>query len=438
VLNIRRHGFFVRMFSSAILMQALLSGANLCVGMLLIRHTSNAQYGYYVLVSITVILLTAVQTAYIQPSLVIRLTRSKDDPQDRANFVGSLYRDQRNALPILAAIGVGIAAICWVFNLVGTAELWVISIGAIAITASLFKEFFRMVLLAYRRPNDVVRGDAIFVVVLVSGAAIAIFTPIPAVITVSGVALAAIVGGEYQRRSLQKLEPWNPRSHSGALKEIYSAGIWAVAGSAVHWAFTQGYNYIVAGVLTVDDVAAINATRILMMPVNLISTGLATFMFPTVAGWLSHHRIGMVLRRIFLFAAGLVLLAMVYLVALWITRGWIFEVILRKHFEHRDGLLVLWSAICILMVLRDHLAYTLVAHARFRLLAGLAAISAAIALVTSYFAMRIYGQPGALMGILIGEALNVVGIVALSIFDARQGHSELLRSAVATTSPEQV
>lgn len=419
MIDIRRHGFFVRMFSSAILMQALLSGANFLVGMLLIRHTTNAQYGYYVLISISIILMTALQNAYIQPSLVIRLTRAADNPQERRDFVGSLYRDQRALLPFLAVICIAVALGFRMLKVIDSGLLWVVIAGACAVTVTLFREFFRMVLLAYRRPNDVLRGDALFVVVLVLGAFIAVRLPFPAAATAAALAVAAVIGGGFQRRSLRKHEAWNADSHSGALKEIYSTGAWAVVGAGIHWSFTQGYNYLVVGVLDVNAVAAIAATRLLMMPVNLISTGVATFMFPTVAGWLSQHRISVVLRRMFIFAAGLVLLALIYLVVLWFLRDWIFTTILKKHFEDRDTLLVLWSVICITMVLRDHLAYTLIAHARFRQMSALAAVCAILALSISYVAMKHYGQPGALMGILTGEGLSVIGIIVMALHDAR-------------------
>ena len=42
-MKLRPHCKFLGMFSSAILMQALLSASNLCVGLILIRCTSDLQ-----------------------------------------------------------------------------------------------------------------------------------------------------------------------------------------------------------------------------------------------------------------------------------------------------------------------------------------------------------------------------------------------------------
>jgi len=80
---------------------------------------------------------------------------------------------------------------------------------------------------------------------------------------------------------------------------------------------------------------------------------------------------------------------------------------------------MLWSAICLLMVVRDQLVYVLAASGRFRILSTLTLISALFALLCSFIAMRQLGEIGALLGVLLGELFNVVGIIVLSPRDAR-------------------
>ena len=86
---------FLQMISSAMLSQALLSAGNFAVGLLLIRRTPHAQYGYYVLIITAVQLLTQLQLAFIQPSLVRCLAVADRDA--RRDFVGGAYREQRQA-----------------------------------------------------------------------------------------------------------------------------------------------------------------------------------------------------------------------------------------------------------------------------------------------------------------------------------------------------
>ena len=97
------------------------------------------------------------------------------------------------------------------------------------------------------------------------------------------------------------------------------------------------------------------------------------------------------------------------------SRDWIFGVLLKKQFPQRDLLLLLWGLIFLVMVVRDQLAYLLAVQGRFRVLTLLTLASAVLSLVVSYGAMRRFGVAGALVGMLIGELINLLGIAMLAL-----------------------
>ena len=97
--HLGKHTSFLRMFSGAVAVQAMLSASSFIVGLLLVRRTSDTQYGYYVLIIATVMLATTLQGSFIGPAMVIRMTRSEQ--AERANLIGGLMRDQRRLLPFL-------------------------------------------------------------------------------------------------------------------------------------------------------------------------------------------------------------------------------------------------------------------------------------------------------------------------------------------------
>ncbi len=408
--------FFIKMFSSAILMQALLSAASLCVGMILIRNTSDAQYGYYVLITNAVLLMTSLQNAYMLPSLIIRINDASVDAAARTDFVGGLLGGQQKILPLLIVPCLLAALISWLIGMIDYRLLLVIVAGVLAVVATLFREFFRMVLLAHRRPNEVVRGDVVYVLLLVAGVWFGARAPMAAVAAAAVLVVAALCGGFMQRRALDQIMKPRPQPGLTVLRGIFSVGAWATAGAGIYWCYSQGYNYLVAGVLGVDVVAALAATRLLMMPVNLLSTGISSFLFPTVANWLQRLSIMAVFRRLMLFAAGLCSVAAVYLIVLWWVRDWVFANVLHKTFQQRDTLLLMWSGICLLMTVRDQLGYILPAKAQFRQLSFMALCSAICSLAVSYVAMDHFGAMGALIGIVVGEVLSLLGIVGLTIW----------------------
>lgn len=409
---------FLRLFSSAVGSQALTSAASLMVGLLLIRHTSDAQYGYYILVFNAILLLSALQNAFVGPVMVARMT-----PLDRAargDLVGGLYRGQRKLLTRLGLAAAVLAIVLWLAGLLDrtTGPLMLAAIAAAL--AVLNREYFRLVLMAHHRPTAVLRSDLPYVVLLVAGSGLATLTPRPAVAAALSLGVAAAAGGALMFRALRRAEAWNPRGAPGVLLQIAPLGLWSAAGAAVHWTFTQGYSYLVAGTLGVTAVAALAATRLLMMPLNLLSTGIGAMMLPTASRWRLQHGSATVLQRLALFAVGMACAALCYFGVMWLLRDWIFTVVLRKDFAQRDTLLLLWCGIFLLMVMRDQLIYLLLVCERYRSLTALSALSAVLSLALSFVGMQQQGMAGALMGMLAGEAANLLGIILLALRETGQ------------------
>jgi O-antigen/teichoic acid export membrane protein len=232
-------------------------------------------------------------------------------------------------------------------------------------------------------------------------------------------ALSATICAPLLAKAVWRHEPWNTKAPSGILLSIAPIGAWSVLGGATHWLFSQGYNYVVAWRLDVAAVAALAATRLLVMPVNLLSTGIGSLMLPTVSRWMHDLRPTAVLKRGVFAALGVAGIACCYLIVMWLFRGWIFSNLLRRNFPNRDSLLLLWCLIAIVMVFRDQLLYFLVVRTRFQNIATLTLISAVIAISGSLISIYKFGAEGALIGLLAGELFNVCGIVFLSIRELR-------------------
>ena len=290
----------------------------------------------------------------------------------------------------------------------------------VAALAILHREYFRMVLLAHRRPLDVLRTDIVYVVLMLAGVVAATLTPAPAVCAVLTLSLAAVASGILLARTLRRHEPWSMEGARGILREIAPLAAWSTAGAAIHWTFSQGYIYLVVGTLDVAAVAAIAALRLLLMPVNLVSAGIGSLMLPLASGWLHRHGARLLWRRLCLLALGLAGATLCYFAVVWSLRDWIVLTVLKKEFAQRDELLMLWGAIFLVIVVRDQLAYLLAAQGRFRVLTLLTLVSAAISLAASYCGMLWFGVAGALVGMLLGESINVLGIVILSLGQARR------------------
>jgi O-antigen/teichoic acid export membrane protein len=402
-----------RMLGSAVTGQALLSAASFTVGLLLIRHASDIQYGYFTLASSALALIASLQTSFLNPPLVNRITPLERPA--RGDVVGGLYRDQNRVLLGGGALALIVACGLWFAGVLDRYTGLLIIVTIVAALTTLHRNFFRMVLLAHRRPQDVLLTDACYVVLLLLGVYLAISLPAPAAGAMAVMGVAAAVSGVMLARLLWRHESWNVRGAVGILREVAPLAAWSTAGAAIHWAFSQGYIYLAAGTLDLAAVAAIAATRLLLMPVNLLSSGIGTMLLPLTAGWLHHHSAAYALRRLGAFALGLACAGLCYFTVLWLARDWIFTVLLQKQFAHRDALLVLWGLAFLPMVVRDQLLYLLVARQRFHQLTSLAFVGAAVSLMAGYLGMVHFGVLGAPLGVLVGELINLVGIVVLSL-----------------------
>lgn len=417
---------FARLLSSAVVSQALLSAGNFIIGLILIRNTSTEQYGYYVLVFSAILLLISLQNAFFNPPLAIRLP--KLDKTGRSELIGGLYREQRRLLPALGAVITIITLVLWYAGILDRQTATLVLAAIVAILVILNREYLRMVLFAHRRPQNVLPTDIFYVLFAVAGVYSATHTAAPALGAVLALSLAAIVSGVLLFRALRRVEPWDSQGAKGILREIAPLSAWSTAGAGIHWTFSQGYIYLVASTLSITAVSAIAATRILMMPMNLLSTGIGSLMLPMASKWLHQHGARRVWHRLMLFAAGLAAVTLCYFAVLWWLRDWIFAVVLKKEFAQRDALLMLWGAVIFVIVMRDQLVYLLAAQGRFQTMTLFTFVCAIISLVASYAGMLRFGVTGALIGILIGEFINVSGIIILSFRSTQVPMSEPVRS----------
>jgi O-antigen/teichoic acid export membrane protein len=171
------------------------------------------------------------------------------------------------------------------------------------------------------------------------------------------------------------------------------------------------------------------------MPINLLSTGIGSLMLPLASNWLHLHGTGLVLRRLASIACGLAVATLAYFGLLWLARDWIFAVVLKKDPAQRDTLLLLWGALCLVMVVRDQLGYLLAAQGRFRARTLFTSTSAVLALSASYAGMLRWGVSGALVGLLLGEAFNLCGVVAMSLRKHVPAHAPSTPSASLRSAP---
>ena len=130
---------FAQMFGGAVVSQGLLSVINLLIGLILIRRVAQDQYGYYVLIVAAAPLLAQLQNQLCSPLLVRHITHSGDE--ERKNFVGGLFREQRYLIAIIAAVGLIGSCLVWIGDALPARTAVILIAGVLAALATLYREF---------------------------------------------------------------------------------------------------------------------------------------------------------------------------------------------------------------------------------------------------------------------------------------------------------
>lgn len=409
----------VRLFGSSIVDQALLSGANFLVGLILIRYASETQYGYYVLAFNGMMLATTLQGTFISTPLVIRLPGL--DADARRSWIGGLWRDQRRWTAAGSAVALAAIGLAWAADALQPDALPVCIAAVALLAAATYREYFRGILLVYQRPHAVLAADTVYVAGLIAGGLLAMRQPVAATIALGGAALSALACGRLLRRALR--DDMDADAPPGRMREIAHVGFWAASGGVIYWLFNQGYSFLAAATLDLAAVAALAASRLVMMPVNLVTAGVQKQLTPIASGWL--HQLGprATARRLVLFSAILGAMTLIYLGIAWLLRDWIFIDLMRKDFAQRDVLFQLWAAVFLVMSLRDPLMLLLLLRQRLRTLTAITLGSALLSLAICQAAMLRWGATGAPFGVLCGELFYIIAVLVCTRAEIRRAET---------------
>lgn len=409
---------WVKLFSGAVAGQAMLSAANFIAGLLLIRHTTDLDYGHYVLATSALLLMTGLQGAAINGPLTV--IASRYEPGQRLQMVGA-YHGMLQRWWLVGGL-VLLTAIVPLFlgQFINTEEALVLVAVVLAVWAGLKRDYVRSSLLMYTQSPAVLRADMVFVLLMLAGVALAAYLTTPAAPwAIAGLAAASLAGALHAERSFGRLCGWVKAQGRADFRLLWRLGVWAASGCLLSWTFSQGYGFVVAAKLDVAAVAALAATRLLLMPVNLLTAGIKQLLLPMAVGWLRDHGMSALLRRLAAFIAITVVLSLIYCGLLWVLRDWLVPLLLGKSIPGFDVLLLLWSGIFVLALVRDLAMTALMAREQFQVLTWLALACAVLALGIAWWGMQVYGAEGALIGLLSGEALNLLGVLVLVVLNAR-------------------
>lgn len=398
------------LFSAAIVDQVVLSGANFLVGILLIRYATDHDYALYVLVLSGLLLASTLHNSWLTGPLAILTPRL--GPDERWRTIGSVKQIQRRFLRLIA-----LALLLWPLlgyftGLLSGLLAVVIAIGILAGWASLRREYLRGVLLMYSRTQALLGADSVFAVSLLLGVLLALLLIKPVIIGATiALVIAAWAGAAAGHRSLAITPGWKEPGEVTIWPGIRSLGFWSLIGASTYWFLGQSFNYVLAARLDLKAVADINAARLLLMPALVLTAGVSSLLTPSAATWYAEIGLQGLVRRLLKFLLLVGILELGYFACVWSSRNWLFVDVLHKAIQDRERLLLLWAALALVALFRDVLQCALIATGQLKSLAWQVGISTAVAMPLMWFGVAWWGVAAALIGQIVGELINLAGIV---------------------------
>jgi len=399
----------LRFFGAGVIDQVLLSGASFIAGFLMIRYTSDVDYGQFVLAQSAVLLLVSAQGAWLSGPLAA-IVPSKPAATKRL-MIGAVRASQSRFLRWVAVSLLAIAVTLYATGFLSASLALVSGTTILAGWATLQREYLRSVLIIYSRPHWMLRADTVYVICLVAGIALAAYLRHSAgVCAIFALVISAWAGMLVSHRMLSSDPGWISGDARPFLQEMRALGVWATVGAVTYWLFAQSYNYVLATRLNLTAVASVNAARLVIVPVTVFSLGINNVLMPLAANWLAQFGLARMLRRLAVVSLAIIALDLVYISLAWIFRDWIIGSLLHKTIADRDRLLVLWACVALIFLPREVLQAGLFALRRVKSMARLIGLSAVVSLTLMWFGTARWGAAAVLIGQLAGECVNLVGL----------------------------
>jgi O-antigen/teichoic acid export membrane protein len=383
--------------------QALLSAANLLVGLLVVRSTAKADYGHYLLGVAAVLFVVSVQNALVTTQMTVLLPGK--EPRERERFCAALAAGQFLVFLPLAMAATGTAAMA---SHAGAGP-WRGIVPAVSAAAlgTLLREFGRALHFQRLRPSAVLATDLLYLVLLGSGLAVAVARA-PEGLHITALwlmGLASLVTGGIALATARPGPFPGFTEMTAALSEAWRNGRWALGGVTVTWLQDQSYVYLLTLLAGAGAAAEAGAARLFMAPAALLGAGAARALLPRWAVWRSfgdHSRVGRTAARM---NSALVACVTAWSVAAFALAAWGGELILGGAYRQVAPLVALWGLLFALQAARSVQSWRLQAYCRFREIAAANTASAFIALLAAAaFIMRL-GTAGSIIALVLGECV---------------------------------
>ena len=391
-------------YSASIIDQALLSGLNFLIGLALIRFATKDTYGLYSQLFGVGLLITTLLDALIGSALTTLSARLAAG--ERVLFVARAARIQWGASAVMALLtGVGVGVACAVLELSAKPVLLGLSFAVFAFALGC-REYCRTALFIESRPEAVAKLDLVFVLVSVVGAlSFLLLDQIEVHQIFFLLALsngsAALFESAFLWRNAGAQSTWH--NYIADARQLWGLSRWAVMGSVVGWLGNNSYLYFAGAMVGVAALADLNAARLLLIPVIVVTMAWARVARPAMGQMIASGENAKLHRFLWKSTLSIEVFAVAYVAILFLAFPWLIAHVFGAKYSGISSLMLMWGAYFAISCARNVGTVLLVTYGAFRALFWQGVLSLVILLSTALWLMPMWGEKGALVAMIIVE-----------------------------------
>jgi len=394
---------------ASLLDQALLSGLNFALGLVLIRLATKESYGVYSQIYVAGIFASTVIEALITGPLTT-IAPGKSVAQ-RAHLTNLLLRFQWQlsiVLAVLFGIGSGVVA---TLTKIDAHPLWLGAAFALYIFANAQREYHRSVSFIEARPRRVLHTDIAYALGVVLGVGVLLligYLSVPAIFLVLGLANIAGMWRSTDHGLDASTSAHERGAYRAAVGEVLQRGRWALPGALVAWATNYSYLYLAAATLGVAASADLNASRLLLMPISLSVLAWSRVARPIVSRLFAARDWKHLDRLAWASVAGIEIVTIAYVIALWLALPWLQAHVLGAKYHGLEPMVLAWGGYFAINAARWIGSSWLTSNDQYKLLLLSGVACLVIMLISAAIFIPMYGTWGAILALIIVEVFDLL------------------------------
>lgn len=243
-----------------------LSASNFILSLFVIRVLGDSSYAIYMNIFSFLMLLSTLQNAFLNTTLSVKYAKINDH-KTKLNKASSLCY-VANVVYLIFLVPV----IFFMFKL----NIFLVISVYLAFVFYLSRELFRIYNYVFDRRNLIVISALIsFMVTFLGLAALVLvdFKVVKLSYLYSVIALSGVIGLIILIYRCRFTVPRATELKS-TLNDVVNVGRWSSVGSLATWAQNNSYTYLAALIIGLEATAALAVSRLIIMPINLVASGI--------------------------------------------------------------------------------------------------------------------------------------------------------------------